>query len=115
LAILTNASLLWYRDVRDSLSELDIVVAKLDAPNAQVFREVNRPHEAITFEKYLDGIRTFRKNYTGRFALQVMFTDANKSYAHEIAELAGELEPDEVQINTPLRPCAVKPINREEL
>ena len=27
-----------------------------------------------------------------------------------MAKIAGELSPDEIQINTPLRPCAVKPL-----
>ncbi len=115
LAILTNASLLWDAGVRESLYGLDIVVAKLDAPNEHVFREINRPHDRITFERYLKGLLAFRDGYPGRFALQTMFTEANKGDASEIAELARELDPDEIQINTPLRPCRVKPLSVEEM
>jgi hypothetical protein len=32
-----------------------------------------------------------------------------------MARLAARLSPDEVQINTPLRPCAVKPLDAQEL
>jgi wyosine [tRNA(Phe)-imidazoG37] synthetase (radical SAM superfamily) len=39
-----------------------------------------------------------------------MFIEANKDYALEMAALAREISPDEVQINTPLRPCAVRPL-----
>jgi wyosine [tRNA(Phe)-imidazoG37] synthetase (radical SAM superfamily) len=35
--------------------------------------------------------------------------------ASEIAALAKELHPDEIQINTPLRPCGVKHLSPEEL
>ena len=48
-------------------------------------------------------------------ALQVMFMRENAKCAAEIAIIAKELYPDEVQINTPLRPSSVKPLGREEL
>jgi hypothetical protein len=32
-----------------------------------------------------------------------------------MARIARELSPDEVQVNTPLRPCAVKPLPPEEI
>ena len=44
-----------------------------------------------------------------------MFMKENKDYAHELAKLAREIQPNEVQINTPLRPCHVKPLPMEEL
>ena len=115
LAILTNASLLWDVDVIDCLNKLDVVVAKLDAPNAEAFKEINSPHEGITFDKYIGHMKAFRIKYSGKFALQIMFTNSNKDQAYELAELAQELDPDEVQINTPLRPSAVKPLSIEEL
>jgi wyosine [tRNA(Phe)-imidazoG37] synthetase (radical SAM superfamily) len=40
-----------------------------------------------------------------------MFIEANKYYASEIAAVAREISPDEVQIDTPLRPCAVRPLS----
>ncbi len=115
IAILTNSSLLSEEEVRNTLQKIDIVVAKLDASNEELFRYINRPHEKIKFQDCLVGIKRFRENFTGMFSLQIMFIDMNKGYAKEIAELAKELEPDEVQINTPLRPCAVKPLSRIEI
>ena len=44
-----------------------------------------------------------------------MFIDANKDRAAEIARIARQISPDEVQINTPLRPCAVSPLPPEEI
>ncbi len=115
LAILTNSSLLTTEEVRTTLYRLDIVVSKLDAPNKMLFKTINGPYQGISFEKYLEGIRAFRKNYSGKFALQIMFVEKNKEYAGEMAELARDLEPDEIQINTPLRPCKVKPLSKEEI
>jgi hypothetical protein len=45
----------------------------------------------------------------------MMFVEANKGCAEDMAKIAGELSPDEVQINTPLRPCAVKPLSPQEI
>jgi wyosine [tRNA(Phe)-imidazoG37] synthetase (radical SAM superfamily) len=48
-------------------------------------------------------------------ALYIMFIEANKDYASEIAALARQISPDEVQIDTPLRPFKVKPLPRENI
>lgn len=115
LAILTNSTLFFDEEVQRALNKLDIVVAKLDASDENSFKKINRPAKGISFEKYLNGIKFFRKNYTGKFALQMMFIKENKNFAKEMARIAKEIGPDEIQINTPLRPCAVKPLNKEEI
>jgi len=115
LAILTNSSLLGDEEVREELNKLDIVVAKLDACDEESFREINRPVEELKWEEYFEGIREFRRGYRGKFALQIMFIEENRDLVEEMVRLARELEPDEVQVNTPLRPCGVRPLSREEL
>ena len=115
LAILTNSSLMYDKNVQSDLKKLDIIVAKLDAPNQELFQKINRPAQGITFEKTLRDIKELRRGFHGKFALQIMFMNENKNYAHELADLAKEIKPDEVQINTPLRLCKVKPLPKEEL
>jgi len=115
LAILTNSSLIYDKNVQKTLRNLDIIVAKLDAPNKELFQKINHPAEKITFEKTLSGIKSMRKKFHGKFALQIMFINENKNYANELAELTSEIETDEIQINTPLRPCAALPLTKKEL
>jgi len=115
LAILTNSSLLYDESVQKTLRNLDIIVAKLDAPNQELFQKISQPADGVTFEKTLSGIEAMKKKFYGKFALQIMFIDENRNYAHELAELSREIEPDEVQINTPLRPCALQPLSEKEL
>jgi wyosine [tRNA(Phe)-imidazoG37] synthetase (radical SAM superfamily) len=115
LAILTNSSLLGDEEVREELNKLDIVVAKLDACDEESFREINRPVEEMGWEEYFEGIKEFRRGYRGKFALQMMFIEENRDLVEEMVRLARELEPDEVQVNTPLRPCGVRPLGKEEL
>ncbi len=115
IAVLTNSSLLYREDVQQDLLLADFVVAKLDASSQEVFEAVNKPIETIEFSEVLKGIKDFRNIYKGKLALQIMFIEENKNSAEDIAQIAGEINPDEVQINTPLRPCRVKPLPKEEI
>jgi len=115
VAVLTNSSLMPIEDVRQELTRADVVVAKLDAPNEEVFHTINRPVIGYSLEEILQGIIRFRSEFRGKLALQVMFIEANKEDASEMARIAEQLSPDEVQLNTPLRPCAVKPLPPEDI
>jgi wyosine [tRNA(Phe)-imidazoG37] synthetase (radical SAM superfamily) len=115
VAVLTNSALISREDVREELAKADVVVAKLDAPDERLFRLINRPLGSITLEGVIEGLRRFRSGYRGKLALQMMFLTANKTAAEEMAALATSLSPDEVQINTPLRPSAAPPLSRQEI
>lgn len=115
VAILTNSSFMNKEELRNSLQQLDIVVAKLDAPNEEMFKKINQPAPGITFDQVVEGIKTMNREFNGKFALQMMFMAENKTYAEQMADLAREIKPDEVQINTPLRPCDVAPLPEKEL
>ena len=115
VAVLTNSSLLHDPQVRAELSLADLVVAKLDAPNEEIFRKVNQPANGITLSLVIDGIKKFNEEYPGKLALQIMFVPQNKDYAADLASLAKQINPVEVEINTPLRPCPIKPLPLEEL
>jgi len=114
IAVLTNSSLQFKKDVRRELSRADIVKGKLDAPNEGLLRLINRPHEKISLLKIITGLKKFRNEFTGKFALEVMFVPENKDFSDAIAEIVKTIEPDEVQINTPLRPSSVRPLIPEE-
>jgi len=115
LAILTNSTLMNNKDVQKALIKLDIVVAKLDAPSKKLFQEINQPLESISLKETLEGIKNFKEKYSGKLNIQVMFIKNNMDSAEEIADIVSEIEPDEIQINTPLRPCAVKPLSEEQI
>ena len=115
IAVLTNSSLMNREDVRSQLSLADFVIAKFDAYSQKSFREINKPAPQIEFSNVITGIKQFRKNYSKKLALQIMFVEENKNKAAEIMSLINDIKPDEIQINTPLRPCSVKPLSREEI
>ncbi len=115
VAVLTNSSLMPREDVCDDLAQADVVVAKVDAPNEQMFRQINNPVVDYSFNQTLHSIERFRKRFKGKLALQMMFMTVNKDYAREMADIARQLSPDEVQLNTPLRPCPITPLTPEEM
>jgi wyosine [tRNA(Phe)-imidazoG37] synthetase (radical SAM superfamily) len=114
-AVLTNSSLMAREDVRRDLACADVVVAKLDAPDERLFRQINRPLVRFSLAEIVEAIGLFRATYRGKLALQIMFAEANRDAAGRMAAIASRLSPDEVQINTPLRPCPVTPLTAEEI
>ncbi|UCH12021.1 MAG: radical SAM protein [Candidatus Omnitrophota bacterium] len=115
IAVLTNSSLMHRKDVQKDLLLADFVVAKLDAHLQDIFVRINQPMKTIGLEKIIKGIKKFKGKFRGKLALQIMFIDENKKYAKQISKIVRKIDPDEVQLNTPLRPCGVRPLSRKEL
>lgn len=109
VAVLTNGSLLWLPEVRNSLMAADLVLPSLDAGSDQLFRYVNRPHRDISFNRMLEGLLEFRDKYTGRFWLEVFLLGGVTTVEAQINMLAHCIKlicPDKVQVNTVTRPAA---------
>ncbi len=109
VAVLTNGSLLWQAEVRRQLMDAQLVIPSLDAGNADVFRAVNRPHESISFERLLEGLIDFRREYLGEYWLEVFILaghTAMESEVNRIAQCVQRIRPARVQLNTATRPTA---------
>jgi wyosine [tRNA(Phe)-imidazoG37] synthetase (radical SAM superfamily) len=115
IAVLTNSSLMKRGDVRRDLALFDVVVAKIDAPHERLYQQINRPFVNDTLAEVLWGIRRFREEFQAKLALQMMFVEANRNHAEELAKIACDLSPDEIQLNTPLRPSPVPPLSPAEM
>jgi len=109
VAVLTNGSLLWQAEVRRQLQEADLVIPSLDAGDEALFQAVNRPHEAITFDRMLDGLIAFRQEFQGAYWLEVMVVGGYTGTVDQIGRLADcvrRIQPDRIQLNTVTRPPA---------
>lgn len=115
VAVLTNSSLLADAKVRAELCLADQVVAKLDAPDEDLFRAINRPFGNISLAEVVEGLRRLRAEYRGRLAIQMMFCEKNRPRVGEMAALVKTIHPDEVQLNTPLRPSATPPLTEDDM
>jgi wyosine [tRNA(Phe)-imidazoG37] synthetase (radical SAM superfamily) len=109
VAVLTNGSLLWMDEVQRQLLGADLVIPSLDAGGAEVYRLVNRPHEAVSFEQLLSGLIGFGRRFHGKFWLEVFLVGAYTTLGDELARIrrcVDLIKPDRVQLNTVTRPPA---------
>ena len=121
IAVLTNGTLLSLPLVREMLKLADVVIPSLDAATQEVFQRVNRPHSSLRIEEVINGIVEFRKVYSGKIWLEVMLVKGVNDHQEEllaIKKAIGRINPNKVQLNTPVRPPAeswVKPLSDVEL
>jgi wyosine [tRNA(Phe)-imidazoG37] synthetase (radical SAM superfamily) len=109
VAVLTNGSLLSDEGVRNELLAADLVLPSLDAVHDVTFQFLNRPHPSLKIDEIISGLIQFRKQYRGQIWLEVVFCRGINDDKEEIQRLKGVIErvqPDRVQLNTPVRPPA---------
>lgn len=114
IAVLTNGTLLPQEDVRKTLLKADLVMPSLDAASISALHTINRPHNSIDVESYIDGLARFRSEFTGKFNLEVFILPDYNDMAEELAALKGaieEINPNLVQLNTLDRPGVVAGIH----
>jgi wyosine [tRNA(Phe)-imidazoG37] synthetase (radical SAM superfamily) len=121
IAVITNGSLLYLPEVRHDLIQADVVMPSLDAGTAVLYRQLNRPHPEVTFDRLVAGMITFRQEYSGQIWVEVMLVQGlndTETALREIAAVLYLIQPDEVHINLPTRPPAetwVRPSDEEGL
>ena len=107
IAVITNASLLWRKDVKDDLLEADFVSLKVDAVSETLWRRINRPHKGLRLNMVLEGIREFAEEFKGTVVSETMLIDGI-NYGDEfekIAEFLRELKKlNKAYIAIPTRP-----------
>jgi len=93
----------------------------LDAGDDKLFQAVNRPCPEVTFERLLEGLITFRREFSRAYWLEVMLlaglTDQPDAI-QALAALTREIQPDRIYLNTAVRPPAegwVKPASAAAL
>jgi len=121
VAVITNGSLLYLPEVRQELATADAVLPSLDAGNAKLYQQINRPYPELTFETLVDGLIAFREEYKGKYWIEVMLVrgmnDSEKALK-EIASILAFIKPDEIHIVQPDRPPVetwVQPTDEEGL
>jgi len=107
--VLTNSTLLGDPSVRSYLSSADMVAVKLDVLTSKQLHQVNRPVAGIDLADILNGIELFRQEYRGFLAIQTMLlSPPSATMQAEYIQILQRLNPDEIQLNIPSRPRAIK-------
>ncbi len=120
-AVLTNGALLWRDDVREDLEAADLVLPSLDAGDEGMFKYVNRPCGEIDFDRMVDGLEAFTRDFRGKVWLEVMLlggVTGLPAEARKISALSRRIAPARIQLNTVSRPPAEEfafPVPPEEM
>jgi len=110
VAVLTNGTLLYDKNVRDGLMDADVVLPSLDAASESAFQRINRPATQLTVEKHIRGLVDFRKAFNGQIWLEVFIIPGyNDDFDNLIAlkEILKDIKPDRIQLNSLDRPGTV--------
>jgi wyosine [tRNA(Phe)-imidazoG37] synthetase (radical SAM superfamily) len=121
VAVITNSTLLNDISLRKELLTADLIVPSLDAATEACFNKINRPHQDIKLEDIYSGLVSLRKEFKGKIWLEVMIVRGiNDDLRHikKIKLAINIINPDKIQINSPVR-CAleqnVSPVERKKL
>lgn len=109
IAVITNASLISMKDVRNDLSKADWVSLKIDTTDEATWRKINRPHSRLQLHDILEGITGFSREFTGELMTETMLIaglNDTDDQAKNIATYIKSLRHRIAYILVPTRPPA---------
>jgi wyosine [tRNA(Phe)-imidazoG37] synthetase (radical SAM superfamily) len=114
IAVITNASLLFNKQVRDDLHLADWVSLKMDVGDNDTWQKVNRPAPELNFEKTIESINLFAGEYNGILCTETMLIDGINDTVNNItniSELTKRINPGKAYLAIPTRPPSEKSVN----
>ncbi len=109
VAVITNGALLYEADVAEALRTADLILPSLDAPDKELYHQINRPHGSLNFEHVIDGLRTFSRSYRGKLWIETMILGGindSDGVLHRLRDLIDTIDHERLFVNTPVRPPA---------
>jgi wyosine [tRNA(Phe)-imidazoG37] synthetase (radical SAM superfamily) len=118
IALLTNGTLLYLKEVRDEIVNADVVLPSLDAVTPGIFSRINRPHPELDVDSIIQGLVESRKEFKGEMWLEVFIAKGINESDEELANLyrtVKKIQPHRVQLNSLDRPPAVEGIQPADM
>lgn len=123
ISILTNATTLHEKAVRERVLKADLVSLKLDAPDDQYLKSINQAADGVNLASIIEGIKLLKadideiaaaspRNDVPQLQMQIMFLEKfaqDEVYIEKLCKLLNEIGIFNIQINTPSRP---KPVSK---
>lgn len=107
LTLLTNGSLLWKKEIRERVKDVDILIPTLSSVFEDTFKKIHRPCPNLKLTDIIQGLRSMRKEYKKNFFLEVVLLSGLNDTDKEITGLSNvikDIQPDKVHLNTVVRP-----------
>jgi len=111
VAVITNSTLIFDKNLRKDLLQADLIVPSLDAITQDVFEKIDRPVKGVIVKDIVDSLVKLREEFSGKIWLEVMIVKGINDSLDEIKkikEAADKVNPDLIQINSPVRTTAEK-------
>lgn len=121
IALITNASLIGSRKLRNEILEVDLIVPSLNSYKKDIFDKINRPSKNIALNKIITGLINLRKEFKGKIYLEIMLVRGFNDKISDIKkfkEITDKINPDKIQLNTPVRSTTepnIKPPDKKTL
>jgi wyosine [tRNA(Phe)-imidazoG37] synthetase (radical SAM superfamily) len=117
VAILTNGTLFSDESLVADVLDADLIIPSLDAVSEEVFKRLNRPYRDLKIESIVEGLKNLRKRYGGQIFLEIFIVPGLNDTDEEIdrlADIAREIKPDKIQLNSLDRPPAVPGVKKAD-
>jgi wyosine [tRNA(Phe)-imidazoG37] synthetase (radical SAM superfamily) len=115
VCLLTNGALLWRKGPRDAAMQADLIMPSLDAATEEMFQRINQPVDGLLIDQIIDGLKETVLEFHGEVWLEVMLVAGLNDTDDELAALGNavrEIRPEQVQINTVVRPAPDRKVQR---
>lgn len=102
--IISNGYLFNRDEYKNILNNCDEVIGELAVTSEEHFQKIQRPLQGYTFEKYVSNMKSFNKQYNGKFIIDVTilknYSDSTED-VEKFKEIIKRIKPDEILVQTP--------------
>lgn len=109
IAVISNASIVSDKQVREELKNADWVSLKCDAVSEKTWEKINRPHGRLDLDKIHQGMKKFSEENNNELVTETMLIDGvndNKKDLEKNADFIARLNVSKAYISVPTRPPA---------
>lgn len=106
IAIISNGSLIWRREVQETLKLADWISLKVDSVDEHIWRHIKRPYADLELQNILAGMLEFASKYAGVLTSETMLVDSvnvSDGTVLEVAEFLHKLKPHTAYLSIPTR------------
>ena len=108
ICLLTNSSMLGDPALLEELQGISLIIPSLDGSNEEELFKINRQHAAVTLKSVMAGLLAFRTRYPEITMWLEIFivpgVNDSPGSAARFRDLAAQIRPDKVQLNSLDRP-----------
>lgn len=118
LALLSNATMVHHKHIRQALAQIDLPILKLDAGDSLTFAQINRPSPVARLENILEGLRQMPGVTLQSVLIDGPVTNVRGKPYEDWLEALRVVQPQRVQIYSTDRPVpdrGVRRVSPEEL